>query len=320
MEQAKEKNLSAPKASGAILLAGSLWGSIGLFVRALSGTGLSSLQLVFLRSVVTAVGLFFYLLLFRREALKIKWRDIWVFLGTGILSILFFSVCYFSTIQMSSLSVAAVLLYTSPVFVMLLSLVFFREKLTGKKLLALGCCLLGCALCSGVLGAGRLSLPALITGLLSGLGYSLYSIFGKFAVKKGYGALTTTFYTFLISALAALPFVALPEIPGKFAAQSGSPLLMVLMGLVTSVLPYLLYTYGLSGTTPGKASIFASIEPVVAMLLGLLFFDEALSLSSAIGIALVLAAVALLSGRDAPDPAKKSAPADAAAPEAPNSP
>ena len=58
MEQAKEKNLSTAKASGAILLAGSLWGSIGLFVRALSGTGLSSLQLVFLRSVVTAVGLF----------------------------------------------------------------------------------------------------------------------------------------------------------------------------------------------------------------------------------------------------------------------
>lgn len=295
MEQTKEKNSGAAKASGAILLAGSLWGSIGLFVRALAGTGLSSLQLVFLRSVVTAVGLFFYLLLFRREALKIKWKDIWVFLGTGILSILFFSVCYFSTIQMASLSVAAVLLYTSPVFVMLLSLVFFREKLTGKKILALCCCLSGCALVSGILGAGGLSLPALITGLLSGLGYSLYSIFGKFAVQKGYGALTTTFYTFLISALAALPFVGLSEIPGKFAAQSGSPLLMILMGIVTSVLPYLLYTYGLSGTTPGKASIFASVEPVVAMLLGLFFFGEALSISSALGIALVLAAVALLS-------------------------
>ena len=213
--------LSGKKHAGAILLAGILWGTIGLFVRALSQTGLSSLQLVFLRSAITAVALFFYLLLFCRQALRIAWRDLWIFMGTGILSILFFSVCYFSTIQMAELSIAAVLLYTAPVFVMLFSLGFFQEKLNVRKILALLCCLMGCALVSGVLGASRLMLPALITGLLSGLGYSLYSVFGKFAVQKGYGALTTTFYTFLISAIAALPFVGLGEIPQKLALQGG---------------------------------------------------------------------------------------------------
>ena len=160
------------------------------------------------------------------------------------MSILFFSVCYFSTIQMASLSVAAVLLYTSRLCDASKPHLLPR-KADGKKILALCCCLSGCALCSGILGADSLSLPALITGLLSGLGYSLYSIFGKFAVKKGYGALTTTFYTFSSLRWRRCLFVGLPEIPGKFAAQSGSLLLMILMGIVTSVLPYLLYTYGL---------------------------------------------------------------------------
>ena len=290
--------LSGKKHAGAILLAGILWGTIGLFVRALSQTGLSSLQLVFLRSAITAVALFFYLLLFCRQALRIAWRDLWIFMGTGILSILFFSVCYFSTIQMAELSIAAVLLYTAPVFVMLFSLGFFQEKLNVRKILALLCCLMGCALVSGVLGASRLTLPALITGLLSGLGYSLYSVFGKFAVQKGYGALTTTFYTFLISAIAALPFVGLGEIPQKLALQGGSLLLIVLMGLFTSVIPYLLYTYGLWATAPAKASILASVEPVAAMLFGSIFFGEKLTLSSLAGMALVLAAVALLSPKE----------------------
>ncbi len=295
MEQTPECKSARQKSAAAILFAGSLWGTIGLFVRGLSGTGLSSLQLVFLRSMVTAALLFLYLLFFQRSALKIRLRDLWIFLGAGILSILFFSVCYFSTIQMADLSVAAVLLYTAPVFVMLFSLFLFGEKLNARKILALLCCLAGCALVSGILGAGSLTLPALITGLLSGLGYSLYSIFGKYAVQKGYSALTTTFYTFLFSAIASIPFAGLGEIPGKFAAQSGSVLLMLLMGVATSVLPYLLYTYGLSGTEPGKAAIFASVEPVVAMLLGLVFFGEGLTPASVLGVALVLAAVALLS-------------------------
>lgn len=282
------------KHTASVLAAGSLWGTIGLFVRGFAQSGLSSLQLVFLRSVVTALGLFAYLLLFQRPALKIRLKDIWVFAGMGILSVLFFSVCYFTTIQMADLSVAAVLLYTSPVFVMLFSLIIFGEKLNGRKILALCLCLCGCALVSGILGAHSLTLPALITGLLSGLGYSLYGIFGKFAVKKGYGALTTTFYTFLISAIAAIPFAAVWEIPAKCAAQSGSVWLIILMGIITSVLPYLLYTYGLSGISAGKASIFASVEPVVAMLLGLCFFGEPLTVSSIAGMALVLAAVVLL--------------------------
>ena len=120
-----------------ILIAGVLWGSMGLFVRTLNASGLASMEIVGLRAIVTAVALFLYLLAFDRKLFKIRWKDIWCFLGTGICSIVFFNYCYFKAITMTSLSVAAILLYIAPAIVMLLSYFLFGEKLTERKLLSL---------------------------------------------------------------------------------------------------------------------------------------------------------------------------------------
>ena len=111
-----------------ILAAGILWGSMGLFVRRLNSMGLASMDIVALRAAVTLVVLLLYMVLFRRKLLKIRLRDLWCFLGTGICSIVFFNLCYFKAITLTSLSVAAVLLYTAPVIVMVLSYFLFRES------------------------------------------------------------------------------------------------------------------------------------------------------------------------------------------------
>ncbi|MBQ2640880.1 MAG: DMT family transporter, partial [Lachnospiraceae bacterium] len=110
-----------------ILTAGTLWGSMGLFVRRLGsgGAGLSSVEIVQMRCIVAALLLFFYMLVRDRDALRIRLRDLWCFLGTGLCSIIFFNLCYFRTIQMTSLSIAAVLLYTAPAFVIALSAPLF---------------------------------------------------------------------------------------------------------------------------------------------------------------------------------------------------
>ena len=78
-----------------IVSAGILWGSMGLFVRRLNGLGLASMEIVALRSVVTAVLMLLFLLCFDRRLLQIKWKDIWCFFGTGVCSILFFNFCCF---------------------------------------------------------------------------------------------------------------------------------------------------------------------------------------------------------------------------------
>ena len=165
-----------------VILAGCLWGTMGIFVRHLNAIGLEAMEIVEARAVLTAVSMFAALMVFRRDLLRVNIRDLWVFAGGGIVSVILFNFCYFQTIQRASLSTAAILLYTSPVFVLLLSVPLFGEKLTKKKILCLMLAITGCALASGLAGGMALSPMTLLFGLGSGFGYGLYSIFSRFAL------------------------------------------------------------------------------------------------------------------------------------------
>jgi len=279
-----------------ILAAGILWGSMGLFVRTLNAAGLATMNIVFLRALVTALSLLLYLALFQRDLLRLRLKDLWCFLGTGVASIVFFNYCYFAAITETSLSVAAVLLYTAPAMVMVMSRFLFGERLTRRKVLALLLTVLGCVLVTGVLQPGQsLSLKGILLGLGAGFGYALYSIFSRFALNRGYHSLTITCYTFVVAAC----FTALPAEPGFVLCTAlsswGMGLFCIAFGLLCTVAPYLLYTLGLKQVDNSRASILASVEPVTAALLGVLLFAEPLTLSVLAGMALVIAGLVLCS-------------------------
>ena len=156
-----------------IILAGCFWGSMGIFVRKLAAYGFTPVQIVSIR--ITLAALIFSCLLLARDraGFRISLRDLPVFLGLGFGSILFFTVCYFTAITLMSLSTAAILLYTSPIWIMLMSVLFFREKLNRRKILALALAFAGCVLVSGISGNG-ITPAGLLVGLGSGIGYGLY--------------------------------------------------------------------------------------------------------------------------------------------------
>jgi Predicted permease, DMT superfamily len=298
-EQTMEKhNGSKLLPSVCILTAGCLWGTIGVFVKALSHYGITSMQITFLRALVTAVVLVLFLLITDRKKLKISIRDMWCFVGTGLCSIVFFNFCYFQTILLTSLSVAAILLYTAPIFVMLLSAVLFHERLTFKKIFALLLAFCGCILVSGAVGGktGAISPFSLLLGLGSGFGYALYSIFGRYALRR-YGTATVTAYTFVFAAVGSLPFIGAPGLFQTIQQSPQSLVPTVLMGLLTSTVPFVLYTAGLKSVQSGKASIIACVEPAVAAIIGILFYQEPFTPTSAAGTLLVLSAIVLLSVR-----------------------
>ncbi len=281
-----------------ILLAGCFWGSMGIFVRRLTDYGFSSIQIVAIR--VTLAALIFCMLLLIKDpsGFRISVKDIPLFLGLGFGSILFFTVCYFTAITMMPLSTAAILLYTSPIWIMLMSVLFFREKLTGRKLLALALAFAGCVLVSGVSGEG-MTLPGLLVGLGSGIGYGLYSILGTVALRR-YSPFTVTTYTFAFAALGAWLICRPAEMLAKFAAAPNLPGLVFfcfLTALVTAVIPFLAYTLGLQTVEASRAGILATVEPLVATLIGVAVFSEPLTLLSGLGILLILAAVVLLNGK-----------------------
>ena len=258
-----------------IILAGCFWGSMGIFVRKLASYGFTSVQIVSIRVTLAAL-IFSGLLLARdRSGFRISLRDLPLFLGLGFGSILFFTVCYFTAITMMSLSTAAILLYTSPIWIMLMSVLFFREKLNRRKILALILAFAGCILVSGISGNG-ITPVGLLVGLGSGIGYGLYSILGTVALRR-YAPLTVTTYTFLFAAAGSWMICNPGEMIQKFSAAPDLILLLffcILTALVTAVIPFGAYTLGLQTVEASKAGIIATIEPMVATLIGIVFFSE----------------------------------------------
>lgn len=280
-----------------IIIAGLFWGSMGIFVRHLNDLGFSSIQVACLR--LTTAGILFALILLikDRKGFKIALRDIPLFLALGLVSILFFTCCYFTAIRLMTMSTAAILLYTSPIWVMVLAIIFLKEKFTIQKLIALILAFAGCILVSGF--GGKVTVMGILVGLGSGLGYGLYSIFGTFALKK-YSPYTVTCYTFLIAGLGSI-FVADPvDLVSKISAVENKPALfgfVILTAVVTAVIPFLLYTLGLNMTTAGKAAVLATVEPAAATLFGFFVMKETVGPVAIAGILLVFAAIIVLSLR-----------------------
>ena len=278
-----------------IILAACFWGSMGIFVRRLTTYGFDSIQIVSIRVTLAAVFFSLLLLIRDRSGFRISLRDVPLFLGLGLGSILFFTVCYFAAITIMPLSTAAILLYTSPIWITLMSALFFHEKMNGRKVMALLLAFGGCVLVSGISGEG-ITFAGLLLGLGSGIGYGLYSILGTVALRK-YSPYGVTTYTFLIAAMGSWVICKPMDMLSKFEKAdnlTGLIFFCILTALVTAVIPFLAYTLGLRSVEASKAGIIATIEPVVATLVGIVCFSESLTFLSGMGIVMVLAAVIIL--------------------------
>lgn len=279
-------------AAASILAAAALWGIIGVWNRRLMAGGLSPYSIVVVRNCGGLVLLLAVMALRDRSVFHVERQHLKYFFGTGVVSVVLFTVCYFSCQEICSLAVASILLYTAPAIVVVLSAILWRERVTKKKLLALGLTLVGCALVCGVFsGALTVTGGGILLGLGAGFFYALYSIFGRYALAH-YGPMTVTVWTFVFAGVASLALVR----PAELAALAQPSLALTAVGLVvcSTVLPYILYTRGLARVEAGKASILASLEPVVASVAGVALFGEPMSSLTAAGIVCVLAGVYIL--------------------------
>lgn len=279
-------------AAASILAAAALWGIIGVWNRRLMAGVLSPYSIVVVRNCGGLVLLTAVMALRDRSVFRVERQHLKYFFGTGVVSVVLFTVCYFSCQEICSLAVVSILLYTAPAIVVVLSALLWREPVTKKKLLALGLTLVGCALVCGVFsGALTVTGGGIALGLGAGFFYALYSIFGRYALAH-YGPMTVTVWTFVFAGAASLVLVR----PAEFAALAQPSMALTAVGLVvcSTVLPYILYTRGLARVEAGKASILASLEPVVASVAVVVLFGEPMSPLTAAGIVCVLAGVYIL--------------------------
>ena len=281
------KKLLAPIS---ILIAGVLWGFMSLFTRTLSSLGIPAMSISCIRMIVSAVLLWAFLLIFKRDALKIKLKHLPFLALIGILTMFLMSVCYITAIEMTSASVAAILLYTSPVFIFIFSLIFFKEKITPVKALALFGTLIGSALVVRAYEPSSLgsNIPNILIGLLAGICYSMVTILGKIAKTKCKPEANSGLM--LIFGSLVFLFVRPPHtivLPDMWVLA-----VYVWLAVMGSVVPYWLYLKGLgTGIDGSYASVAATIEPVVATVLGAACFREGIEVLQIVGIVIVLLSV-----------------------------
>ena len=277
-----------------VILAGILWGTSGLFVKYIAPFGITSVQMTFVRASVSFVAIATFALVRDRGRFKISFKELVLFALIG-LSLFGTSSCYYTSMQLTSVSTAVILMYTAPIIVSVFSAVFWKERFTKSKVLSLALMLIGCALVSGAAGGFALDPLGIFFGLLSGVSYAAYNILTKLAMKRHSHPVSTTAYGFLFASLIASA-VCKPHLIVGEAVAHPYPLILLLIGLgiVTYVLPYLLYTLAMRALPAGTVSALGIVEPMAATLFGIALLGERLDLFSTIGIVLILLSVFLL--------------------------
>lgn len=284
------------------VIAGVLWGSVGVFVRVLTNAGFDNVSVLSVRMMFAAVILAVGIAIYDRKLFRIKLKDSWIFVAAGILGMMGLNFCYNVAINELTLSFAAVLLSLAPIFVMFFARILFHEKITMRKLVCTFFAVLGCFLVSGLLESSGMSwsVIGIIIGLMAAVFYALYSVFSKVAMERDYHVFTITFYSILIASVVLLPFTDW-QCLGDFVSKAplGNMIFLIVHSLCTSVLPYVLFTLSLNYVEAGKASILtAGGEPSAAMLFGLIFFAEMPTILSFAGLVITIAALSFLCAAD----------------------
>ena len=300
---ASERPLQPALGAGLVLGAAILWGSLGLFGRLAFQLGVSPAELA---SVRAALAFLFALplLAVRPHALRVRRRDLPLLLAYGTVSVGLFYWVYLAAVDRLPLAVAAALLYTAPAFVVAIAWAMRWEPVRPRRLVPLAMVLIGAMLVTGawrVLGSGMDGIGVAL-GLGSGVAYASYTALGK-RIRARYDALTTILWAYgvgaIVLAVAAPPWSVL-------LVHDQARLIILFMALGPTLLAAVLFFIGLRHIDASAASMLATIEPVVAALLGLFWLGEALTVDAVAGIALIIAAAVWLargswSGRARPN-------------------
>lgn len=279
-----------------VVVAAMLWGTLGLFFRALHNDyGLSALTLAFLRASISFVIVFSVLALTRRDLLRLTRRSVTLFAVYGLIGIATFYFVYAQAIITTSITTAVVLLYTAPAFVALMAWRVWGEPLTARKLTAIGLAFVGCALVARAYDPAQLSwnVVGVLFGLGAGVTYALFTVFSKSGLRQ-FSLWTLMTYELLFGALFLLPLQNAQEL----SILTRQPIVWIfLLGLALG--PTLgaiaSFSLGLRDLPASNVSIVATIEPVVASVLAFVILGERLEPMQMVGGVLVMAGALSLS-------------------------
>lgn len=278
-----------------IILGAACWGTIGYFAKILLSYNMASLEIAFFRAFIGFAFIVLYFTIKNRGMLKIDKRGLIYTFVIGILCQTAFNSFYFYAVDNVGVAVSAVLLYTAPIFTFIGAVVFLKEEITKRKVFSLILCCIGCfyTATGGDINSVQNNLIGLIAGIGAGFCYGMLPVLSRPIVDK-YNQWTILIYVFGFASL-SLFFMAGPRNLFNLGLDIKGWFVIVLFGLTVSVIAYGLFYKGLSlGVEPSKASVMATIELVVAVVISYIAFKESLGITKVLGIVLVLSSVLLI--------------------------
>ena len=283
-----------------VLLAATLWGTLGVsWELVIERYGVDRITLVTIRAWTATVVLLAWLRYRRGSVPRIEMKALPLFAGFGLLTVTAFYIVLAYSYDWNGVSAGTVLLYAAPAIVAIGASVALHEPLHRQHGIAIVLAFVGCVLVTGVVGGGEVSVSprGIAMGLLSALLYGAYSLIAKPMMRR-YGPEQVLALHFLFGAIGLL-IVKLVTDPSGWPSLEGIVVIAAYNGIITTLFPITLYTLGLRRLPAANASLLATWEPVVAVILAFTILGERLTLLQGVGAAAIIGCVLMLtvSGR-----------------------
>ena len=267
---------------------------------------LPALVLAFWREVIVALTMLVALGLLKPGLLRLERHHLRFLVWYGLLLAVFNSFWTLS-VSLNGAAVSTVLAYCSTGFTALLGWWLLKERLDWSKLLAVVLCLGGCVFVSGALdpAAWRVNLLGIVTGILSGLLYAIYSLMGRSASQRGLNPWTTLLYTFGFAAVFLLGFNLLGRgiLPGAITRPAdflwlGNSWagwgLLLLLAVGPTLAGYGMYNVSLTLLPSSVANLIVSLEPAITAVTAYFLLGERLTWIQVGGSLMILSGVVFL--------------------------
>ncbi len=279
-----------------VFISGLLWGTIGVFVNGLLSLGADGELISFLRmfsafAIILAVSLVKH----GRKIILHDRRALFLCVLLGVLCNGVYNLFYSASIRINGMGIACVLMYTAPVFTAIASAIIFREKFSALKIFALAVNIVGSVLTvtGGNFSGANIDMAGILAGIGTGFCYGMAAVIGRLAGERT-DALTVSMYSYF----SAMMFLVIFMRPDISLAVSNVKILGLgfLYGLIPTALAYLAYYNGLKVIhDTSKVPVIASVEPVTAVLIGTIIYNERIGTANLIGVAVVMISIIIMS-------------------------